>query len=653
MGKDIFIDIEKDKFIISDPKDLIRNDARALLYIKDTLHCELNNQKYIISVETEEYEQTLQKILRVMQKYGFQCISSQEVKTVLSGYFQEENKFREFSKQANDIRNDKLDSTYKKEFKEFAAIIKILLPNRRLFPLQLLSSFHMTFAQNSCNFSIPGAGKTSIVYAAFAYLNQLPKNDPKYIEKLLVVGPLSSFGPWELEYKECFGKFPLSKRLTGEIKKSARKLYFYSSNPADLTLISYNGIANILDEVIFFLKRIPVMVVLDEAHRIKNIEGGIFANSVLNISKYCKSRIVLTGSPAPNGYEDLINLFKFIWPNKDLISFYPYQLMQMSENLKDSRTNQLIRQISPFFIRIKKSDLHLPIPINHDPIFIKMSQIQSEIYNFIENDYMEYFGNNRNDESLLSNLTKAKLIRLMQASTNPALLQKPIKESLFDEEIPQENFIDDSLIINKILNYQKNDIPPKFIAAEQLIRKLINNNEKVVVWMIFIQNILEFSEYLNKKKILNKIIYGATPIEKDDQINDVETRESIISEFNNTSSKLRVLLANPFAVSESISLHKACHNAIYIERSFNAAHFIQSKERIHRYGLNPNDQINYFYLLSDNAIDRTIHERLDFKEKRMLKIIESEEIPLFNRILNNKEEIDDIKSLILKYETGS
>ena len=64
----------------------------------------------------------------------------------------------------------------------------------------------MAFAQNSCNFSVPGAGKTSIVYGAYNYLKSLPINDPKRIDKLLIIGPLSSFAPWEKEYFATFGK---------------------------------------------------------------------------------------------------------------------------------------------------------------------------------------------------------------------------------------------------------------------------------------------------------------------------------------------------------------------------------------------------------------------------------------------------------------
>ena len=57
------------------------------------------------------------------------------------------------------------------DFKLFCNTISKTLVGRQLYRLQLLSAYHLSFSQNSCNFSVPGAGKTSIVYAAFAFLN--------------------------------------------------------------------------------------------------------------------------------------------------------------------------------------------------------------------------------------------------------------------------------------------------------------------------------------------------------------------------------------------------------------------------------------------------------------------------------------------------
>lgn len=145
-------------------------------------------------------------------------------------------------------------------------------------------------------------------------------------------------------------------------------------------------------------------------------------------------------------------------------------------------------------------------------------------------------------------------------------------------------------------------------------------------------------------------MYGATPVERDgiDEDEFILTREKIVKAFQEPDCPFKVIIANPFAVAESISLHKACHNAIYIERSFNAAHFVQSKDRIHRYGLMAGTVTNYYYVLSRDTIDETIDARLTEKEMRMTEIMESMPIPLFNNISEDLGE-EDIKALIRDY----
>ena len=91
-----------------------------------------------------------------------------------------------------------------------------------------------------------------------------------------------------------------------------------------------------------------------------------------------------------------------------------------------------------------------------------------------------------------------------------------------------------------------------------------------------------------------------------------------------------------------------CHNAIYLERSFNAAHFVQSKDRIHRYGLKEGTKTNYYYILSEDSIDETIDARLAEKEHRMNEIMESMPIPLFDNASDDLGD-EDIKALIKDY----
>ena len=102
------------------------------------------------------------------------------------------------------------------------------MPARELYNLQMLSAYHLAFSQNACNFSVPGAGKTSIVYGAYAYLKNLPNDNLQQVDRLLIIAPLNAFAPWELEYEECFGHKVVSKRLSSDLGVEAKKQYFYN-----------------------------------------------------------------------------------------------------------------------------------------------------------------------------------------------------------------------------------------------------------------------------------------------------------------------------------------------------------------------------------------------------------------------------------------
>ena len=623
--------------------DAIFGNRRAARYLKDTL--KFNRTEDTLVIVTDDINKCIDRIKKICEYISAELCFSDNVSDAVNQYAMEEEKFAEFSEKAREIRDNHCE---KDDFKAFVDSVSVNLRNRSLYELQLLSAYHLAFAQNACNFSVPGAGKTSVVYGAFAYLSNLAPTDKKYVDKLLIISPLSAFGPWELEYEECFGEKPSTKRLNGTVSVEEKKQYLYSLNPAKITLLSYASVPKLTEELIYFLRNNKVMVVLDEAHKIKNTNGGITASGVLDIAAYCSSRVVLTGTPAPNGYEDLYNLYKFIWPTKKVIPFEVYQLKDMSKASEDSRVETLLHAIEPFFIRVKKSDLGITPATENAPIIVPMGESQRRIYDIIEKKYMSDIVSNK-DSRFKQDLVKARLIRMMQAATNPALLSVPLKKFAdyggFDADVVGE----DDILIRDILQYTSNEVPAKFVKAKEIIEKIISEGGKIIVWAIYVKNILDFEEYLKSQGIDCRTLYGATPVATGDEDEDtVETREKIIADFHRKDSSFSVIIANPFAVSESISLHKVCHNAIYIERSFNAAHFIQSKDRIHRYGLKPGTQTNYYYLLSENSIDEVIHDRLIAKETRLREIIESMPIPLFaNAGLETGDE--DITALIAEY----
>lgn len=630
--------------IITGDIDSIFSNRRAARYLKDTVKFAKTDGSIIVEAD-DDINKSIDRIKKLCDYIGAELVYSGRVSEAVTNYALEEEKFGEFAEKARLIRDNHCD---KDDFERFVDSVSKNLSNRSLYKLQLLSAYHLAFSQNACNFSVPGAGKTSVVYGAFAYLSNLPQEDKKYVDRLLIVSPLSAFGPWEFEYEECFGEKPSTRRLNGKVPIEEKKQYLYSFNPARITLLSYASVSALKDELIYFLKNNKVMVVLDEAHKIKNTNGGVTAAGVLEIASYCSSRVVLTGTPAPNGYEDLYNLYKFIWPTKKIIPFEVYQLKDMSKAISDPRVDTLLQTIEPFFIRIKKSDLGIPQATEHEPIIVPMGETQRRIYDVIEKKYMNDIVSSK-DNWFRQDLVKARLLRMMQAATNPSLLSMPLKNFASFEGFDPNAVSEDTSLISDVLQYAKLETPAKFIKARELIEQIVADGGKVVVWAIYIKNILDFEKYLLSCGIPCKTLYGATPVATGDEDEDeVETREKIIAEFNKLDSAFKVIIANPFAVSESISLHKACHNAIYMERSFNAAHFIQSKDRIHRYGLEPETETNYYYLLSEESIDEVIHDRLIEKETRLRDVIESMPIPLFeNAGLETGD--DDIKALIAEY----
>jgi len=600
-----------------------------------------------------EQEKKYTDIEKLFVKFGLTLQQDNSVEELLRQLNDENSAFQEFSQKAKKIRNNEHSLT---DFKEFTDIVHDTFKERAPYPLQLLSAYHLAFSQNACNFSVPGAGKTTTVYAAYAYLKNLPKTNPQYYQKhvsrLLIICPLAAFFPWKDEYEKCFGRPPIYKEMVG-LSSAQRTAIFHSSEDVELILISYQSASINEDDIINiqdYLKRHEVMLVLDEAHKIKNTDGGKIAEGIKSLSRYAKSRVVLTGTPAPNGYQDLYNIYKFIWPSKNVIPFPLPYLREMSESINPSiKANiaKLIDYISPFFIRITKSALDLPPPIEHKPVMVPMDEYQKSVYEYIEDKFLSGDVN-----SLDTLLKKARMIRLLQCASNPMLLGVAVDDFILNGT-QYEKPIDASQDILSAINRYSTQIPNKYLAAKELITSLTKSSGpdgKVIVWMLFINSMNKFKEYLESCGIPCEMLYGATPNENEFTPEDVKTREKIISAFHQEVCPYKVIIANPFAVGESISLHKACRNAIYLEKNFNAAMYIQSKDRIHRYGLDSDDVVNYYYLLSENTIDEVIHKRLLEKEERMLYLIEREPIPLLD--LNGGQsdvDEDDFQSILKQY----
>ena len=644
----ILIDTKEQTFVLTGQVDIFNKNPRLKRRLEaNTLKTTFEDERVLIFFSNDDdspipdYENQYLAITNTLNRNNVKYEITENTKNLVELIELENKNFSSFSRKAYEVRNGDVP---KEEYSEFVRIIENKLPGRKLYPLQERSAYHLAFSQNSCNFSVPGAGKTTVVYAAYSFLKNLRSDNEKFVDKVMVISPLSAFKPWIDEYEECFQKKPLSKKIL-DMSPSDKKKFFLSDKKTELILISYQSVASNEENVTYiidYLKNNKVMVVLDEAHRIKRSEG-VWAEAVLSLSKFCKSRVVLTGTPIPRGYHDIINIYKFIWPTKDIVGFPLNYLQRMTESNYASIQNDIERltnNIAPFFIRVKKSDLNLAKKIEHPPILVEMTPSQRIVHDYLFEDFMHDLDEK---SSTVKRLITGRQVRLRQSATNPALLREALDKYDYEYAVAEDTFIDDREIEHHVDMCSGDDfIPPKFEKVLELINQITKKNGadgKVIIWSVFISNILRLQKYLTLNSIPSEVLYGG--IESDnrnfDSLPEITqahvTREQIIKDFH-TKDTLKVIIANPIVVGESVSLHKACHNAIYLEKDYNAATYMQSKDRIHRVDDNTDYTVNYYHLISERSIDDLIHQKVVQRERKQLEIIEKYEIPLFTKSLD-------------------
>ena len=515
------------------------------------------------------------------------------------------------------------------DFKEFSRIVKEKFKDIRLYKKQLLSAYHLAASRSACNFSVPGAGKTIIVLAAYAYLNSLPKSDPRWVNCLFVVGPISCFKPWETDSELCFSRKlnsirflpPMSPDRREEIalgvdaKYSDTELYLSHFQTFAVNQKLFIKLCNRTDK--------KVMLVVDEAHNIKGIDK-VWSSAMLSVAPHASSRVILTGTPAPNGYEDLKNLFDFIHPKKNILKFNISQLRRMSKG--ETSASPLNETAKSFFTRITKKNLDIP-----EPIFttreIQMSPKQEKIYRMIESKLVI----NKIEKRIFMS---ANLIRLRQAASNPKQLIQPLDKEIYginslDEDVMTPQALEE--ISNEVRTFSNDEDLPKLAELLSIAKEAQKNGVRILIWTYFLKNVELINEHLTKNLsgMDINVITGDTPVEKSDVEFDPNaelTREKTLEKFRAVSPS--ILIATPQCIGESISLHKHCHQAIYYDRDYNCGQFIQSKDRIHRVGLGKDDVTEYIFLVSKESVDEKIAIKLAEKESRMIEMLESDEIPL-------------------------
>ncbi len=475
---------------------------------------------------------------------------------------------------------------------------------RPLTPKQTAAVGKLLALPHSANFSVPGAGKTAMLLA----MHQIA-SDEGQLEGLLVVCPRNAFRPWEEEIELSFTNPPKVRRLTGGAFAIRRSLSGGQDIKRTVFLISYSQLAEAVDVIEDWLSKQPrVHIVLDESHRIKRSMGGVWGRAVHRIAPLAARRDILSGTPLPNNTIDLSGQLNWLWPYRQLIPDYVLR--------DDTSERVVIERLKPIYQRITKKDLDLPVARTMVQS-IRMGPLQQRIHDAITDRTRRTLENlDLRDQAVLAGMAR-KTIRLLQVASNPSLLTLGANE--FD--LPPLEVASDDPLMQLLVEYQRHEVPMKFRLVLKRIKERAALGKKTIVWSMFVRNLEMMAKLLETFNPV--VVHGSIPTAMETGDDTEGSREQLIERFKSDSNCM-VLVANPAACGESISLHRACNYAIYIDRSFNAAHFLQSADRIHRLGLPRNAKVTYELLLSKGTVDEVVHQRLQAKTARLARILNDE-----------------------------
>lgn len=311
---------------------------------------------------------------------------------------------------------------------------------------------------------------------------------------------------------------------------------------------------------------------------------------------------------------------EFLWPGQSPIQSNDKARLRTYEESRDfeSASKLLEPKVGPLFYRVRKQDLELEDQVFYPPITVKMNENERLVYDAIVNKIKHYSREDylRNID-LVARLRRGRMIRVRQCLSYTKLLTSAL------EGYTEDLLIGESEIKSILLDYDQIERPAKLDALVSRVKELRGNDKKVLIWSNFLGTIDLILKALLDEEMHAKKITGAVPIEREN-IKDEETREQIRDDFVDPNSGLDILVANPAACAESISLHKTCHHAIYYDLSYNLAQYLQSLDRIHRVGGSENQSAYYDFLSYEKTIDSDILASLEAKAERMYRLIDKD-----------------------------
>ncbi|TFK20464.1 transcription activator snf2l1 [Coprinopsis marcescibilis] len=354
-------------------------------------------------------------------------------------------------------------------------------------------------------------------------------------------------------------------------------------------------------------------IVIDEAHRIKNVDSIL---SQIVRAFMSRGRLLITGTPLQNNLKELFALLNFICPEifvdyADLDVFlHKDEADGESEEDKSRKVVEALHKIlRPFLLRRVKSDVEKSLlPKKEVNIYVGLSDMQRKWYRSVlekDIDAVNGLTGKKEGKTRLMNV----VMQLRKVTCHPYL---------FDGAEPGPPYTTDEHLIHN---------SGKMVILDKLLGKMKERGSRVLIFsqMSRVLDILE--DYCLFRSYKYCRIDGGTAH---------EDRISAIDEYNKPDSEKFIFLLTTRAGGLGINLTSADIVVLY-DSDWNPQADLQAMDRAHRIG--QTKQVYVYRFITEGSVEERMLERAAQKLRLDQLVIQQGRAQQQAKAAANKEEL--------------
>lgn len=466
-----------------------------------------------------------------------------------------------------------------------------------------------------------GLGKTLQTIAFLGYLKfQKGLHGPH-----LVIVPKSTLDNWAREFERWVPGFDVVLLKGGKEERAEVVQRKILPQTFDVIITSYELC---LREKSALKKVAWEYIIIDEAHRIKNVDSML--SQIVRVFD-SRARLLITGTPLQNNLHELWALLNFLLPDvfSDVADFDAWfdrqapalgpdgEVAETSVAEKEAASNSVVKQLHavlrPFLLRRVKADVEKSLlPKKEINVYVGMTALQRKWYKMIlekDIDAVNGAGGRKEGKTRLQNI----VMQLRKCCNHPYL---------FDGAEPGPPFTTDEHLVEN---------SGKMLILDKLLKSMKAKGSRVLIFsqMSRVLDILE--DYCMFREYKYCRLDGGTA--HDDRMEAIDA-------YNKPGSEKFIFLLTTRAGGLGINLTSADIVVLY-DSDWNPQADLQAMDRAHRIG--QTKQVYVFRFVTENAVEEKVLERAAQKLRLDQLVIQQGRAQQNTKAANKDELVDMIQ----------